>query len=92
MSSSTTLGPKRRAAQAVFSQGGVLGAIRSRLGMLWRARAPRHLRVAETVTLGERRILALVECGKQRFLIGGSSATVVLLARLNSDSEEISCP
>lgn len=62
-----------------------------RFTALWKARSPRSLRVTETVTLGERRFLALVACGKQKFLIGGTSTALVLLARLNAENEEVSC-
>jgi hypothetical protein len=92
MNSITTLDPENHAEQVAFSRERVFDAIRSRFAKVWKARSPRKLRVAETVTLGEHRILAVVECGNQRFLIGGSSATVVLLACLNSNGEEVSCP
>jgi len=61
------------------------------LERLSKARAPRQLRVAENVTLGEKRFLALVECEQQKFLIAGTSAAVVLLAKLTPTVEENRC-
>jgi flagellar biogenesis protein FliO len=55
---------------------------------LWRRilrlsrRAPRRLRLCESLPLGERRFVAVVEFGQARFLLGGTSASLVLLARL----------
>lgn len=40
------------------------------------------LRVSETVSLGEKRFVAVVQVDDERFLIGGSSTAVALLTRL----------
>jgi flagellar biogenesis protein FliO len=45
-------------------------------------RAPRRLRLAESLPLGERRFVAVVEFENSRFLLGGTSSSLVLLARL----------
>lgn len=45
-------------------------------------RAPRRLRLCESLPLGERRFVAVVEYEESRFLLGGTSASLVLLARL----------
>lgn len=45
-------------------------------------RPDRRLRLAETLALGERRFVAVVEFERSRFLVGGTSASLVLLARL----------
>ena len=50
-------------------------------------RPERRLRVAETVALGERRFVAVVEFEKARFLVGGTSASLSLLARLGNTEE-----
>jgi flagellar biogenesis protein FliO len=53
--------------------------------ILQRARAQqsrRNLRVCETVSLGEKRFVAVVQVDEERFLIGGSSTAVALLTRL----------
>lgn len=42
----------------------------------------RKLRVAETVGLGERRFVAVLEYEDQRFLVGGTANSLALLARL----------
>jgi flagellar biogenesis protein FliO len=44
--------------------------------------ARRRLRLAETLPLGERRFVAVVEFEGQRFLLGGTSAQITLLSRL----------
>jgi hypothetical protein len=45
-------------------------------------RAPRRLRLCESLPLGERRFVAVVEFEHSRFLLGGTAASLVLLARL----------
>lgn len=40
------------------------------------------LRVCESVSLGEKRFVAIVQVDDERFLIGGSAASVALLSRL----------
>ncbi len=44
--------------------------------------ARKNLRVCETVSLGEKRFVAVVQVDEERFLIGGSSSAVSLLTRL----------
>lgn len=46
--------------------------------------ARKQLRICETVSLGDKRFLALVQVEGERFLIGGSAHTVSLLAQLGS--------
>jgi flagellar biogenesis protein FliO len=45
-------------------------------------RAPRRLRLAESLPLGEHRFVAVVEFEQWRFLLGGTASSLVLLARL----------
>ena len=52
-------------------------------------RAPRRLRLCESLPLGERRFVAVVEFERSRFLLGGTSASLVLLARLENGGDEI---
>ena len=47
-----------------------------------RLRQPRRLRLCESLPLGERRFVAVVEFERSRFLLGGTSGSLVLLARL----------
>ena len=48
-----------------------------------RVRRSRRLRVCETLSLGERRFLAVIEFDRQEFLVGGSGNSLELLARLH---------
>jgi flagellar biogenesis protein FliO len=59
------------------------------LRKLWRgaeralkSRKVRRLRVRESLSLGERRFLAVIEFDRQEFLVGGSGSSLTLLARL----------
>lgn len=47
--------------------------------------AAKRLRVSEQVSLGEKRFVAVVEVGRQQFLVGGSSTAVSLLAKLEPE-------
>ncbi len=64
-----------------------------RLGALWERllkstrRSPKCLRLCESLPLGERRFVAVVEFEKSRFLVGGTPSALVLLSRL-ADSRE----
>jgi hypothetical protein len=51
-------------------------------------RAPRRLRLCESLALGERRFVAVVEFETARFLVGGTPSSVVLLSRL-SDADAL---
>lgn len=65
-----------------------LAAARRAGATLWRrlalpaARRAKTLTVVESAALGDRRLVAVVECGGQRFLVGSSPSSVSLLARL----------
>jgi len=48
----------------------------------WSPRPRKQLRLCETLPLGERRFLSLVELGRQRFLVGGTGSSLSLLAVL----------
>jgi hypothetical protein len=48
----------------------------------WRRGQPRRLRLCESLPLGERRFVAVVEFEQSRFLVGGTASSLVLLARL----------
>jgi hypothetical protein len=79
----------------------VIAARRQRSGLwrcirdLWQGfqrlsrRPPRRLRLCESLPLGERRFVAVVEFERARFLVGGTSASLVLLERLgNAELED----
>jgi hypothetical protein len=58
-----------------------------RAGWQWLTRRcrvgePRRLRLFETLSLGEKRFVAIVEFENQRFLLGGTPNSLVLLAAL----------
>lgn len=55
----------------------------------FRLRQPRHLRLCESLPLGERRFVAVVEFEHSRFLLGGTTASLVLLARLGKAPGEM---
>jgi flagellar biogenesis protein FliO len=52
----------------------------------WRKHMPQQLRLGETLSLGERRFVAVVEFERQKFLIGGNGHGVSLLANLQTPS------
>jgi flagellar biogenesis protein FliO len=61
---------------------------------LWRAvpamrisKAPKRLRLCESVSLGEKRVVAVIQYETQKFLVGGSASSVSLLARLGEDHD-----
>jgi len=64
----------------------MIGVARRALhAMVTRLNAPRRereMRLCETLALGDKRLLALVQVGHERFLIGGAPNSVVLLATL----------
>jgi flagellar biogenesis protein FliO len=45
----------------------------------------RRLRVNESVSLGEKRFVAVIQFEQQRFLVGGTGTSLSLLAELDSD-------
>ncbi len=57
------------------------------LRRLFAGREPRRLRLCETLSLGNRGYVAVVRYRQQQFLVGGTSNSVALLARL----EECRC-
>jgi flagellar biogenesis protein FliO len=46
-------------------------------------RTPKGLRLCESLPLGERRFVAVVEFERMRFLLGGTPSSLVLLSRLD---------
>ncbi|HEY6764465.1 MAG TPA: flagellar biosynthetic protein FliO [Candidatus Sulfotelmatobacter sp.] len=47
---------------------------------------PRRLRLAESLPLGDRRFVAVLELDGSRFLLGATPSSLVLLARLDGKS------
>jgi Flagellar biosynthesis protein, FliO len=64
------------------------GRLKALAGAIWQnalrlpRRVPRRLRLCESLPLGEHRFVAVVELDGEGFLLGGTSASLVLLARL----------
>jgi hypothetical protein len=64
------------------------GVFQARVIELWERvlrlsrRRPRRLRLCESLPLGERRFVAVVEFDQARFLVGGTPSSLVLLSRL----------
>jgi hypothetical protein len=52
------------------------------MGQLGSRRTRKRLRVCETVSLGEKRFVAVIEVDGEQFLVGGASSSVATLARL----------
>jgi flagellar biogenesis protein FliO len=65
-------------------EGGWARAAKQLAALVRRLRRPRlrQLRLRESLALGERRFVAVVEFEQQRFLIGGTSSSVALLSQL----------
>ena len=70
----------------------LVAAFRTLRTRLAAVRPVRHLRVCESVPLGEKRFLAVVQFERNRFLIGCAANSVVLLTRLDGDSGANSFP
>jgi len=74
----------------------VCASLRALLRSVHVRRSERSLRLCETLPLGEKRLLAVVEFGRQRLLIAATSQSISLLDRADSnnsatrDSESIS--
>jgi flagellar biogenesis protein FliO len=62
------------------------------LAVGWRKRPVRQLRLCETLGLGERRFLAVVQFGGLKFLIGGTGSSVALLAKLPANAAQLEEP
>jgi hypothetical protein len=50
--------------------------------------AGRKLQLVETLQLGEKRFVAMIEAGGARYLIGGGAGQVCLLTRLNQADDQ----
>ncbi len=69
----------------------VTGRISSVHKFLARQRPKRRLRLAETLSLGEKRFLAIVQFQHQEFLVGGTGQSIALLAKLNVCADRQGC-
>lgn len=70
------------------------GRLRSLLSQVWRRclrlepRVSKSLRLYETLPLGDRRFLAVVGVGSERFLVAGTANSLVLLSRLDDSTHQ----
>jgi hypothetical protein len=80
----------------VFPGGASLKTLQSASGLLSRAwkwfrerqvahSNPKRLKVAATVSLGEKRFVAVIRVDEREFLVGGGATNVALLAQLSSN-------
>ena len=63
-------------------------AFLSRIRSLAAGHRQRRLRLCETLSLGEKRFVAVVEYGAQKFLLAGTPQNISLLQRLDESSGE----
>ncbi len=60
----------------------------ARSARTWKQREPRKLRLRETLSLGEHRLITLLECDAQLFLIGSTENSLSLLTNLKAREPE----
>ncbi len=83
---------------ATNGAGAAPGDLWRQVGAWWKRilrlsrRAPHRLHLAESLPLGERRFVAVIEFEQARFLLGGTSSSLVLLARLSDPVGAITPP
>ena len=80
--SSQESGHHRKTASSTWAA--LLGRIRA----LAAGHRQRRLRLCETLSLGEKRFVAVVEYGRQRFLLAGTQQNISLLQRLDEYPRE----
>lgn len=80
----TPLGQSFALAQAPVS---IWKRLRISLQSRLRERRQRRLRVCETLALGDKRQLLIVECGKRQLLIGAAGNFLATLADLGEERE-----
>ena len=77
------------AAQHTKTASSRLAAILRRIfSMAVSNRRERRLRLCETLSLGEKRFIAVVEYGKQKFLLAGTPQNISLLQSLDENFKE----
>lgn len=54
-----------------------------------RAPEPKSLRLAESVSLGEKRFVAIIQAEGHKYLVGGGASSVALLTELNQNQKPI---
>ena len=61
----------------------IVGLLKNLASMAAIPRRERRLRICETLSLGEKRFLAVVEYGPKKFLLAGTPQNISLLQRLD---------
>jgi flagellar biogenesis protein FliO len=61
----------------------IVAALRRVLSVAASGRRERLLRVRETLSLGDKRFIAVVEYGREKFLVAGTPQNISLLQRLD---------
>lgn len=84
MNTQMELTPEQHATPAPGIARSLLALLQSLLGSVKIRRKERALHLCETLALGERRFLALVQCEGRKYLIGTTSSSVSLLDCLDS--------
>ena len=69
------------------SVGGIAGAVFERMYAVWlrakmRGDAQRQMKVVETLSLGGKKQLVLVQCGGERYLVGTGAESVETMVRV----------
>jgi len=65
----------------------VLATVRKAVRHVRVRRTQRSLRVCESLALGDRRFLLLVQCDRRRYLIGAATQSITLVDRLDEKSD-----
>ena len=78
---------KANSARDADAQPGTLSRAFSWLQKRYALRPTKQLRVAETVSLGEKRFVAILHVEDRKFLIGGGASNVSLLTQLDAITE-----
>ncbi|HTV16385.1 MAG TPA: flagellar biosynthetic protein FliO [Acidobacteriaceae bacterium] len=81
-----------KAKPATQPANGVMNRVISLLSGKHGLRNTKQLRVAETISLGDKRFVAVVHVDGQKFLIGGGTSGVSLLTQLDSAQNEAGLP
>ena len=69
----------------------LLSRVRALFSSVRIERRTRRLKLCETLSLGDKRLLALVECGNRRFLIAATAQNISLLETLTvPDAPDVS--
>jgi flagellar biogenesis protein FliO len=82
-----------RGEQTVLSQAGLAPRFLSAVILFFRGikirRRERTLHLCDSLALGEKRFVTVVQCGEQRYLLGVTSQSISLLQQLGPASEAV---